>query len=98
MPHASYNFFFLHHTRLFFLGVLLVHVEYVESGRVPCFTTTGFLDAEGEPHQIVVTEDDPDENHPGERLYAHVDIDGQTVKILEIWDGPHGRVYIEPGA
>jgi hypothetical protein len=79
---------------LFFYGRRLVNLKYIESMRVPQFGVDWYFDNEGIVTNIEVIEDDvPFVAQNSEQLFAQIVINGQTRAVLEIWDGPNGRVY-----
>lgn len=96
--------------RLYFDGCDLDHAEYEErSGEKVEFgdwfidesgdriEKDWFIDESGDRIEIEIKQD---ERHPYDKddptLYAYIQIEGSTVKKLEIFEYPHGTVYIEP--
>jgi hypothetical protein len=81
---------------LTFDGCTLVGAKYEENTEEISFGVDWFIDESSKRIEIETTEDDRslhDEDH--DTLYAHIKIEGRTVKKLEIFEYANGTLYLE---
>ena len=82
---------------LSFDGCTLVGAEYEENPGKVKFGEDWFIDESGNRIDIETIED---ERHPHDEgdsmLYAHIQIEGRTVKRLEVFEHANGTLYLEP--
>lgn len=97
MDHARYTIKF-EQTYLSFYGVLLEAACYEDSDRKAQFTPRGFYEKDGTWYDIEVidVQPSPDDENVG-RVYAYIEINNGIEKMLEVYEGPNGRIYHELG-
>lgn len=82
---------------LTFDGCTLVGATYEENPEEISFGADWFMDESSKRIEIETIEDEirpHDEGHA--TLYAHIKIEGRTVKKLEIFEYANGTLYLEP--
>lgn len=81
---------------LTFDGCTLVGAKYEENTDEIRFGVDWFIDESSRRIEIETTEDDRslhDEAH--DTLYAHIKVEGRTIKKLEIFEYANGTLYLE---
>lgn len=96
MENAQFEIF-SNGTNLIFYGCTLVGAKYDENPEKVEFGADWFIDESGNRIDIETIEDS---RHPYDKgdstLYVHIQIEGRTVKRLEIFEYANGTLYLEP--